>query len=117
LGHLHEMTTGSRVRAQISSSSVPILPSTNEMVLRNVIPGGTEANLSFISPLVIWDKMITDSDKIILCDAQTSGGLLIAVADEFANDMLAQLHQAGVINAAKIGKIESGADGKIKVVP
>ena len=61
--------------------------------------------------------MITDSDKIILCDAQTSGGLLIAVADEFANDMLAQLHQAGVINAAKIGKIESGADGKIKVVP
>ncbi|HOO14695.1 MAG TPA: selenide, water dikinase SelD [Candidatus Marinimicrobia bacterium] len=117
LGHLYEITSGSRVRAQISASFVPILPFTKEMVLRNVIPGGTEANLSFISPLVIWDKMITDSDKIILCDAQTSGGLLIAVADEFANDMLAQLHQAGVINAAKIGKIESGADGKIKVVP
>jgi len=117
LGHLYEMTSGSRVRAQISASSVPILPLTNEMVLRNVIPGGTEANLSFVSPHVFWDKMITDTDKVILCDAQTSGGLLIAIPDKSANDMLAKLHQAGVVSAVQIGKIEPGDDGKIKVVP
>jgi len=117
LGHLHEMTSGSRVRAQISLSQVPVLAFTREMVRRDVIPGGTDANRAFLAPHVLWDTRIAASDQVILCDAQTSGGLLIAIPANFSDEMLAKLHSAGVTAAARIGQIETGDDGKIKVVP
>lgn len=117
LGHLHEMTVGSRVRAQISAGSVPVLPFVKEMVLRDVIPGGTDSNREFVAPHVLWDTQITTTEQVILCDAQTSGGLLIALPEQFADGMLTKLRSAGVSAAVKIGQIESGSDGKIKVVP
>ncbi len=117
LGHLHEMTAGSRVRAEISVAAVPVLPLVKDMIMRNVIPGGTDSNREFVAPHVLWDTRITPAEQVILCDAQTSGGLLIALAPEFADEMLTKLHSAGVSSAVKIGQIIPGSDGKIKVVP
>jgi selenophosphate synthase len=48
------MTAGSRVRAQISVGSIPVLPFVKEMVLRDVIPGGTDSNREFVLPHVLW---------------------------------------------------------------
>jgi len=117
LGHLHEMTAGSRVRAQISVGSIPVLPFVKEMVLRDVIPGGTDSNREFVLPHVLWDKQITTTEQVILCDAQTSGGLLMALPEQFAEEIIRSLHSAGVSIAVKIGKIIPGDDGKIQVVP
>lgn len=117
LGHLHEMTVGSQVRAQISASAVPVLPHTREMILRDVIPGGTDANRAFIAPHVILDKSVTDTEQVILCDAQTSGGLLIAIPERYSDELVQKMHAKGISAARKIGQIKPGADGKIKIVP
>jgi len=116
LGHLHEMTVGSRVRAQISTSAVPVLPFVKEMIRRAIIPGGTDANREFVNPYVLWDTQISKTEQVILCDAQTSGGLLIALPREFSDEILQKLHSAGVSAATKIGQIVAAGDGKIQVV-
>jgi selenide,water dikinase len=87
------------------------------MILRDVIPGGTDANRAFIAPHVILDKSVTDTEQVILCDAQTSGGLLIAIPDRYSDELVQKMHAKGISAARKIGQIKPGSDGKIKIVP
>jgi selenium donor protein len=91
LGHLHEMTTASNVEAEISLENIPILDKTVDFASSNLIPGGTYDNLDFLKEKLNWEEGISDIHKLILCDAQTSGGLLIAVPKQFAKDLLTQL--------------------------
>ncbi len=115
LGHLREMTVGSRVNATIKSDSVPIIPAAIDFIQAGTIPGGTENNLEYVSPSVSWDTSISRNQKYLLADAQTSGGLLITVAPGEAAELVAQLHAAGVADAAVIGEMTSEGDGKIFV--
>jgi selenide,water dikinase len=113
------MTAGSRVRAEISVAAVPVLPLVKDMIMRNVIPAG-RIPIGSSSRRTCYGTLAslqTPAEQVILCDAQTSGGLLIALAPEFADEMLTKLHSAGVSSAVKIGQIIPGSDGKIKVVP
>jgi selenide,water dikinase len=116
LGHLKEMTMASGLGARITADKVPLLNPAREMATSGIIPGGTENNLQYLADWVDWDKDISEIMKVLLCDAQTSGGLLISVAADQADKMLNDMHEAGVKHAAVIGSMVGEGKGRIKVV-
>jgi len=115
LGHLRNITAASHVRAHIHLEHVPVLSAAWEYVRAGVAPGGTHANWRFLQDWVEYNADLTKEDQLILCDAQTSGGLLAAVPLEHADQIVQSLHDAGVTAATQIGWIEAGDDGKIHV--
>ena len=115
LGHLKEMTTASGVDAEIFSTDVPFLDQVEDLVMTGVIPGGTENNFSYLTDWIDWEGDITNTLKMILCDAQTSGGLLISVHPDDAGLLLEKLHGAKIPAARIIGQMSKKGAGKIKV--
>ena len=97
---------------RLSVSGVPLLPGVSELVKFSV-PGGTRANLRYMSTMTVWDDEITENEKLLLADAQTSGGLLIAVSPNKLDALLEGFAKRGVATAAVIGAVTSGAAGKI----
>lgn len=79
LGHLVEMTDGSRVSAEIQRAAVPVLPGVDIYLAAGCVPGGTLRNFDSYGARI---SALSDADKHLLCDPQTSGGLLVAVAPE-----------------------------------
>lgn len=116
LGHLAEMTRASGVTASISASSVPVLSSAPELLRAGMIPGGTRRNLEAVSASVDWDPIIPEETRLLLADAQTSGGLLIAVAPERAEELCRELGRRGALVCATIGQFVAGP-GRIQVAP
>ena len=116
LGHLHEMTAASGVGARIALTSVPVLPDAWPLVRNGVCPGGTKRNRQSLEGKVEWAPGLTDEDRLILCDAQTSGGLLIAVSEEKSARLVERLRAAKTLAAARIGEIVAGR-GEIAVIP
>ncbi len=114
LGHLHEMLHTSCVSAELSLSHIPVIEGVQALAKFSV-PGGSRANLSYVSDKVRWAEGITEEEKLILADAQTSGGLLIAVAADKLDSLLSGLAARGVETRAVIGKVSSGDPGKIRV--
>ncbi len=114
LGHLHEMLHVSGVSARLTFSSVPFIPGVRELAKFSV-PGGTRANLMYVSDKVRWADDITEDEKLMLADAQTSGGLLIAVPQDKLEVLLAGLAARGVETRSVIGRITEGDAGKIVV--
>ena len=108
LGHLKEMILGSGTGAEIDHKKVPVLPMVWELAASNIIPGGTLNNLKFIEDIVDWDEGVPEIAKIILTDAQTSGGLLITLPENEADNLIQQCWLAGITDAVTIGKITAG---------
>ncbi len=105
LGHLYEMIAASGLAARIRSSDVPFLEEIWELIKGECVPGGTEANKKFADQFAQWHEHVSDMMRLALCDAQTSGGLLIATPPDKADQMLSTLHEVGVDTAAIIGEI------------
>ncbi len=116
LGHLKEMTIGSGVEAEIIAEKVPVLTQAKELVAAKIIPGGTLNNLDYIADMVDWASDVSHTMRTLLCDAQTSGGLLIALPEKEAVDAVLKLQQNGVAQAARIGCISKSGKGKIQVI-
>jgi len=117
MGHLRGMVRASNVGARIHFKNVPILPGAWDLLKQGVVPGGTHRNLQNVSDTVRWDADITDEQQILLCDAQTSGGLLISVPGSKVNQLLIELEAEGVPITAVVGEITNGPAGTIEVVP
>jgi len=117
LGHLYGMTRASSVGAKIKLSRVPILPEVWELAKEGCIPGGTRKNYSFLQEkeAVTWDPGIDELTRLVISDAQTSGGLLIAVAKEKSQDLLSRLEARKTPAAALIGEIVDDSSGRIHV--
>ncbi len=110
VGHLKEMLTASGVAARIDAGTVPLLPGARALVSAGHIPGGTNRNLEDTAAVVDWGA--TDDElRTLLADAQTSGGLLIALPPDAAEALVAELGTP----AAVIGAIEAGEAGTIRV--
>jgi selenide,water dikinase len=116
LGHLAEMTAGSGLAATVSAGSVPILEGILDLAGQDVVPGGTRRNLKGLADRLSWDPSISEPLRLVLGDAQTSGGLLIAVPEAAADRLLAALLQRGVEGAA-IGRLHDGTPNTIAIVP
>jgi selenide, water dikinase len=115
LGHLRGMAVASGVSAQVWTDLVPILPAARNYVQKGIAPGGSHANLRFLSNWVEYDPDITDNERLLLCDAQTSGGLLAALPGNRAAQIVRTLRSAGASASALIGSIEAGSPGRINV--
>lgn len=114
LGHLHEMLHRSGVSGKLTLSGIPFIPGVRELA-KSCIPGGTRANLRHVNDKIVWGDGITEDEKLMLADAQTSGGLLIAVAADKLDGLLAGLTARGVETRAVIGEVVEGEAGKIFV--
>jgi len=114
LGHLRNIVKSSGVAAEVDSSAVPLLPRVTELAAQGAIPGGSRRNLEAMTE-VRWDDGVNDLQRSILCDAQTSGGLLFAVPGEDATALVSALEREGTPAAAVIGRIVKGELGAIEV--
>ena len=117
MGHLKSMVKGSGVAAEVNLGGIPVLAGTRQLLDRGVAPGGTHRNLSSVEDVVTWDESLTDEDRLLLCDAQTSGGLLISVPAARCDALVAALREEGANCAAVVGRITGGPAGTITAVP
>jgi selenide,water dikinase len=116
LGHLRNVVAASNVGARIFLDAVPVLAAARVYVREGIAPGGTRANHRFLADWVTYADDITPEEQWILCDAQTSGGLLAAVPPQQAEALVASLRARGMADAAAIGRIESAATPRMVVV-
>ena len=105
LGHLSEMCKGSNVSAKIYSSEIPLINGTKELAEKGFIPGGSKRNFKTSENYTKFSESMSEIGKIILADAQTSGGLLISLSENQANEFLNRFRDETGMEAAIIGKI------------
>ena len=110
LGHLREMMDGSRTGAHIYKSKVPVIEGTEYLLNQGIAPGGTMRNLESLNSTVLWGEEITENDKILLCDAQTSGGLLISINPNKADILQKLLSETGTLSNQIIGEVYSPSE-------
>jgi selenide,water dikinase len=115
MGHLRGMTRGSKVGAIINASDVPVLPGVWDLLEKNVVPGGTFRNMNGVEDSVDWDESLTDQQRLLMCDAQTSGGLLISVTKDKVEKLLSELEISGVETRVVMGEITAENSGRILV--
>lgn len=114
LGHLREMLVASGVAARVRSGDVPEIPGARALIADGMVAGGTRRNHAFVSDTVDWGTT-TSEEAFFLCDAQTSGGLLLAVASDACETVLGHLAARGAPGQV-VGSAEAGAAGRIAVV-
>jgi selenide,water dikinase len=114
LGHLHYLARASGVSARVDSASVPVLPGAEELADAGEVPSGTRSNERFLAAKVRRAFPVSDITQTVLSDAQTSGGLLIAVPPD-AVGQLSQALTARGVPAARIGELQAGEPGTIEL--
>lgn len=118
LGHASEMAKGSEsVSVTLSYSRTPVVEGTEALAMQGVVPGGTKANHQWIEDLIRYDESLTETQQWILCDAVTSGGLLVSLPENQADAYLRDLHSAGLKQAAKIGSVTERKERLIIIEP
>jgi selenide, water dikinase len=104
LGHGSEMARGSNVSLEIHYPVVPVLEGTYELAKNGVVPGGSKANLKWLENEIEFG-LLANEEQLILCDAITSGGLLVSLSEADALQYVKDLHANGLSQAAIIGKV------------
>jgi selenide,water dikinase len=116
LGHLRNIAKASGCGALVRLASVPVLEAAWGYVREGIAPGGTHANWRFLGDWVEYEAGVDKNAQLVLCDAQTSGGLLIALAPDEADALCAALRERGAPCAAIVGSLEAAPAGRIRVV-
>jgi selenide,water dikinase len=106
IGHLYEVLSASNLSARLYSKNIPFFKDVFRLVDKSIIPGGTIANSKSFSPYVKWSKDVSDTIRVLMNDAQTSGGLLIFVPGEKKDKLVTALQKEGIL-AAYIGDVIS----------
>src|SRR5204863_181665 len=114
LGHLREMLVASGVSARLDPSRVPVIDGVRELLAAGMVAGGTQRNHAFVDPDVDWGALPPD-EQLLLADAQTSGGLLLAVDPARAGALVAALGRRGTPASAVIGHTVEGTPGRIGI--
>jgi selenide, water dikinase len=114
LGHGSEIARGSDVSFEITLSKVPVLDGTYELAAKGVVPGGSKSNHKWLVDDVDYED-ISAEEQIVLCDAITSGGLLVSLPEAEAGQYVDALKAQGLIHAAVIGKVIEKKDKLIYV--
>lgn len=105
LGHASEMARGSDVSITINYEQVPMIKGTYELAEQGIVPGGSKANYNWLRNDVEYDETIEETKQYILCDAITSGGLLVSLPKQEAEQYAQKLREAGIADAAIIGEV------------
>lgn len=115
LGHLHHLLLAAGVGARVSARAVPVFPFARELAAEGLLPGGTRKNLAYVTPHVRFAAGVAELDRLVLCDAQTSGGLLLAVPAGREGELQAELARRGALASAVVGEVVEAAAGSIEV--
>lgn len=116
LGHARELAAASRVSLTLRASQAPVFELALELAGRGPLTGGSRANQDFLAGAVRVEPGVSLARANILFDAQTSGGLLIAVDPAKAQALLDALRPVAPASAL-IGQVQEGEPGKIRVIP
>ena len=114
LGHLHYLALASGLAATVNSEAVPLLPGAAMLAQAGEVPSGTRSNERFLLSRVELAPGVDLASRTLLCDAQTSGGLLLAVSEAELPRLLAELRSRNETGSV-IGSLEEGIAGKISV--
>ena len=115
MGHLNEICKNSNVSAVINFNKVPFIEGVFELAQLGVIPGGTKNNLKFFEDGIDFSDVLVDYQKLMLADAQTSGGLLISIPNENSNKLIENLKENKTLSYEVIGKVYKKAEKRIYV--
>jgi cysteine desulfurase NifS/selenium donor protein len=115
LGHLRELVSASGASALLHAGRIPVLEEARNLVSQGIIPGNSRRNLEFLRDCLDVADGVGEDNLLLLADAQTSGGLLIAVAADKVALLKAELVSNGVAECAEIGVIVAGSPGRIRI--
>jgi AhpD family alkylhydroperoxidase len=115
IGHLRQIAVESKVTAEIWADSLPVLPGVPDYAAGGIFSGANERNADYSQSITTFDADVAEAARAICFDAQTSGGLLMAVPAAVADAALGDLHAAGIASAAVIGRIVEPSEGRIRV--
>ncbi len=113
LGHLLEMCTASKMQAAVDVAALPLLPGAVDLAEEGMVPGGTRRNLDHARKALTLEGDVSELDQLLAADAQTSGGLLIAVSPGKVEKLVALLKEYGTPAAAVIGEITGKGPARI----
>jgi len=116
LGHALALARASAVHLTLNAAAVPLLPEAWELAASGFLPAGAYANRDYVALRVSFAAGVPEVLRDLLCDPQTSGGLLIAAPPDRINLLLAALKSRAVATAAVIGSVTAGDAGTITVV-
>ncbi|PJA27867.1 MAG: selenide, water dikinase SelD [candidate division Zixibacteria bacterium CG_4_9_14_3_um_filter_46_8] len=114
LGHLYEIAEQSDVTININFDSVPIFEKTMELAKQSIYPGGSKSNFDFVRPFTLFHPDISFEQMIILCDAQTSGGLAIVLPRRKYMKLMKALLPF-YPQTALVGEVEEKSDWRLRV--
>lgn len=114
-GHLRGMAAASNVGMRIRIGMLPVLPGTAELLAQRCYPGGTRKNWQHYRQWTDFAPEVTEDEQLLVCDAQTSGGLVICVPPERCQAMVASLGRHGALAAAVIGEVVAEHPGRVSV--
>ncbi len=113
LGHAHEMAETSGVGFRFHNSAIPLISCAQKYADQWIFPGGSSDNKLFFEKHVTFDESIADQNRMLLFDAQTSGGLLLSVPAEKLNDFLTRGEELGQ-PLWHVGEVIEGAGIKVE---
>lgn len=113
LGHLSEIAAQSKVTIEIFADQVPVFDGVFEKIQLEMISGAIERNKEFASQYVATSSGVSEERETVLYDPQTSGGLLIAISQERAKELVLRLKKNGIVHTTVIGRVVSKSDGEI----
>jgi selenide,water dikinase len=111
------LTAASGVGAEVSVARLPVVEAAWELARQGIVSGGARRTEEFLGDRIVWDRAVAPEAQLVVCDAETSGGLLIAAAPEREADLVAALRQAGTHAAAVIGRIVDDPQRRLRVTP
>jgi selenide,water dikinase len=113
MGHLHVALRAAGLSAVLDASAVPFLEGAADLARAGMVPSGTRSNLEFVTPFTDWGQL-GEIEQLLLADAQTSGGLLIAIPSGEARLLEQALERRGLL-VANVGRVVDGGTGRIMV--
>jgi selenide,water dikinase len=117
LGHGWEMMDASGTTAEISVGSVPLLTQARELVALGMAPGGSRDNARNMTPRADVAEGVTADDVLLLADAQTSGGLLVALPESQAEEYAERARELGAPAGAVVGRVRPRGEKLLRIVP
>lgn len=116
LGHSWEIAKASNVALELWAGRIPVLNGARDLATQGYIAAGNFANLKYLQDKVDFAPDLALLEHHILADPITSGGLMLVLPAEQADELLTKLHEAGITKAAIIGRVQAG-EPRLKVLP
>jgi len=113
VGHLIEICNNSQVSANINFSQINFLPGVIDLANEGIIPGGTKRNLDYAEKFASFSESLSPTQKLLACDAQTSGGLLISLPETEANRFISVFGE----QAIRIGNVAEQNNYVVSISP